>query len=346
MYVSTAPGKRPMYSPPRDLPAKWEPKRNPSAVATGLSATWNVLVALVYMSWTLIGCVARPVRPALTFKTVRSKASLEGDPGPSGEAPRRSFQVHSMLADWRWIWTELGTVMMLACVAESMYQMGAHSLSRALHLHLALGLSKGLGLLLIWVIIVAQAAAGGALMVPKIYLITGAIPPSAVLASTLWFEALVFGDMADPASAVRSVALTLTATMLALFRFDRQARNAMEQLPTNGTLLAVEAQVRKVCTAIHTGVVLPLLSTGLLGWALWHNAYWRASGMTYEWKRGKFHASVAMAALGFLTAGQDTKAHVLLGDRLERLYDKAMKRKEDLLGHPRASRPLGAKKDF
>lgn len=311
-----------------------------------MAAMYHVIVFLVCGAWAAMASAARPVRPSLTMKASQEAASLDADPGPSGEAPRRNFHIRGMLADWRWVWTEVGTYLMVACVAESMYQMGSHSLSRALHIHLALGLSKGLGLLIIWLIVMAQAAAGVALLVPSIYFVTGAIAPSATLAGTLWFEALVFGDTTDPASALRSVALTLTASMLALFRFDRQARNSMDQLPTSGMLLSIEAYVRQGCTLMRTGVVNPLLSCALLCWAVWNNCYWKANGISYEWQRSRFHAAAAMAALGFLAAGQDTKAHVFLGDRLERLYDKLMKHKEDLLGQPRAARWLGAKKEL
>jgi len=334
-----------MYSPPRGLPPSWEPWNPPRSSKRQVEVVYHVLVFLVCSAWTLVTSIAKtPVRPALTMKANRTQPSLDGDPGPSGEAPRRPLNVRSMLADWRWVWTEVGTCLMVACVSESMYQMGSHSIGRAVHIHLALGFSKGFALMLIWVIIVAQAAASVALLVPTIYFVTGAIAPSATLAGTLWFEALVFGDVTDPLSTVRSVALTLTAVMLALFRFDRQARNAMEQLPTSGVLLSIEARVRKASTAARTGLVCPCVGTCLLCWALYQNPYWRSHGISYEWQRGKFHAAAATSALLFLTAGQDTKAHVVLGDRLERLYDKMMKRKEELLGEPRGERPLGSKK--
>jgi hypothetical protein len=249
-----------------------------------------------------------------------------------------------MLIDWRWAWTEAGTLTMLACVAESAWQMGSHCIGRSLHIHLALGLSKGAGLLLIWSIVLAQAAASVALMVPQIYLATGAIVPSGTLAATLWFETLVFGDVADAASALRAASLTLTALMLALFRFDRQARNARAQLPTSGVLLGIEARVRRACTAARTGLGGPVVSILLVGWAIVTQPYWRAHGMTYEFQRGRFHAAAASAALALLVAGQDTRGHVIIGHVLEHMYDRVMKHTERLLGWPSSERPLGAKK--
>ena len=161
-----------------------------------------------------------------------------------------------MLTDWRWVWTEIGTVIMVLCVSESGYQMVRHSFERAILIHHALGFSKGFALVLIGMVCAAKAAASMALLTPVIYMTTGAIAPSAVLAATLWFEALLFGDMADSMAIIRCVSLTATALMLALFRFDRQARNAMAQLPTSGVLLGIEARVRKVCRCYERCLLL------------------------------------------------------------------------------------------
>ena len=251
------------------------------------------------------------------------------------------------MRDWRWALTEIGTFLMIACVVESMYQMGNNSINRALHIHFVLGFSRGFGMLLIWVIVAAQAAASVALLVPSVYHATGAIAPSTVLACTLWFESLVLGDATDPASLLRAVALTLTSGMLALFRFDRQARNSREQVPTSGTLLGIEARVRGVCTSMKLGIACPPLSCMFLLWALWCHPYWRSAPMLYEYQRSRFHMAFSTAALCFLAAGQDTKAYVLLEERLERLHEKLLQRREDFLGNPRVRGfSLGAKKSL
>ena len=94
-----------------------------------------------------------------------------------------------MIADWRWVWTEAGTLLMVLSVAESGWLMFTDSYQRAVHIHHLLGLSRGAALMAISAILLAQLAACVTLMVPTIYLTTGTITPSAVLVATLWFEA-------------------------------------------------------------------------------------------------------------------------------------------------------------
>jgi hypothetical protein len=249
-----------------------------------------------------------------------------------------------MGGDWRWLLTETGTALLVLCVAESAWQTFGHSFERAVHLHLALGISRGFALVLIGAVLGAQTLGCLSLLVPKIYLKTGAILPSSMLAATLWFETLLFGDLGDQATVARSASLTAAAVMLALFRFDRQARNAQQQIPTSGTLLNVEATIRRACTRAMTGMLLPPLALLLLVWSVAKNPYWRAHGIVYEWYRGRFQAGVASSSLLFLIAGQDTKAAVHVADRWERAWDWFQGRKERLLGESPSFRPLGRKK--
>ena len=279
----------------------------------------------------------------------RAGPSLDNSDSDEEEVPRKRSRHEwhfTMSWDWRWFWTELGTVIMALCIAENSMQMIRHSFERAVHVHLALGLSKGFALLVIVFIILFQVAATAGLMVPVLYLTTGSIAPSAILAGAVWFEAFLFGDVTDMSFCIRCAALSATTAMLALFRFDRQARNSMAQLPTSGTLLNVEAVVRRVCTSLRTGLVLPPAGFLLLAISFYNNPFWRTHGIVYEWYRGRFQAAAAVAALMFLVAGQDTRAHTFLVDRVERVYDAFMRRKEDLLGQPRAFRGLGAKKEL
>jgi len=301
---------------------------------------WRVwLVVLACLS-----IVARPhTRPAIEYN---DRAPLDSDPGSSnGHArSRRAVRWHWMIADWRWVWTEVGTALMVVGVADSAWGMLSESYVRAVHMHHVLNVSKGFAIMMISFIILAQLATGVALMVPTIYHTTGTIAPSAILAVTLWFEILVFGDWTDGATLGRCLCFTATAVMLALFRFDRQARNRMQQLPTSGTLLNIEFSVKTLCTKVRAGTVLPPAAVALLGWAATQNPYWRAHGVVYEWYRGRFQAAWAAAALMFLISGQDTRAHVLVGDKLERLHDWMLSRKEDLLGQERGWRVLRGKK--
>lgn len=270
-------------------------------------------------------------------------APLDPDCARSDESQSSLAQAW-MSADWRWVWTEGGTWLMVLCVTEAAFHMGVHSFERARHLHIAVGMSTGLAAALIVALVAVQAVACGCLLVPAAYHRVGSIAPSAALVTALWFEAVMFGDTSDTPTLTRVVSLTLTCAMLALFRFDRKIRNAQQQLPTSGALLAVESHVRRLCSGLRTGITLPPLALVAVGWAVGCNPYWRRHGIEYEWLRSRFHAAVAFAAFMLLTSGQDTKAHAVIGEWLERVHDVFMRHKEDVLGQPRHTRFLGAKK--
>lgn len=261
----------------------------------------------------------------------------------------RAARWRRMLLDWRATYTEMGTVVMVATVVEGMWQLCVHGWSRALHLTIALGVGRGMALAVLGLIIGTQALSCATLLVPALYNRSGSVLPSAALVATLWFEALVFGDLNDRTTQGRCACLTAAAFMLAIFRFDRQARNARDQLPTSGVLLSVEAMVRSLCTRARTGLALPSIAIALFAWATVSNAFWHSHGATYEWQRARCQAGLSATALCLLLAGQDTAAHVLIGDGLERVYDWCMCRKEDLLGEgglSRRERHLGAKKSL
>jgi hypothetical protein len=309
-----------------------------------LAALWHAVVWIVMV---VVRAGGRP-RLALGYRPPPDAgaqgASGSLDAGGSYEPP--THRRWRMGGDWRWLLTETGTALLVLCVAESGWQTFGHSFERALHLHLALGISRGFALVLIAAVLGAQTLGCLSLLVPQIYLKTGAILPSSVLAATLWFETLLFGDLGDQATVARSASLTAAAVMLALFRFDRQARNAQQQIPTSDTLLNIEAAIRRVCTRSMTGMVLPPLALLLLAWSVAKNPYWHAHGIVYEWYRGRLQAGVASSSLLFLVAGQDTKAAVHAADRWERARDWFQGRKELLLGQPPAFRPMGRKKSL
>lgn len=273
-------------------------------------------------------------------------ASLNNGYGLEVQHSRRRWQSVSldMLADWRWIWTEIGTYVMIFCVCESGWQMVANGYSRAVHVNLALGLSKGSALVAICGIVLAQAASSVVLLVPALYHAAGSIAPSLAFAAGLWVEASLFGDLSDAATILRTICLTLTAVMLALFRFDRQARNRASQLPTSGIMLNIESFIRKACTTLRTGILCPPLAVVITLGTVYNNPFWCTPGILHEWYHGRFQAGVAVLALCFLVAGQDTRAHLIVGENLEWLYDCVLRKKEAVLVQPRHTRHLGPKK--
>lgn len=323
-----------------------------SLARTAVNETVYALIA-VWLFFLRTAQMVRP-RPATLGQPKRQQASLEKDEesdrddneyGNENNVQTARATRYSMRVEWRWVWTEVGTVLMALCVAESSLQMVRHGFERSLHIHLAVGFSKGFALMLIMLTTVAQMAACVNLLTPMFYFVTGCIAPSSVLAGTIWFEALMFGDMNDTATLVRSFSLTGTALMLALCRYDRQARSLMSQLPAGGVLFNIESQIRKVCTAARVGIFLPPASFVLLVYAMVGNPFWRTHGILYEWYRGRFQACIALASVLSLVGGQDTKHNILLGwklqyleTRMENAVEKAMdwilRRRATMLGQP------------
>jgi hypothetical protein len=282
---------------------------------------------------------AQPRRIAHTYAPVVSLAARNSvDDASDSDGDDTSS---AMDFNWGWLWTEIGSVLMAVSVAEASIQMLRHGFERAVHVHLLIGLSKGFGMMTIVLIVLAQSAACVNLLLSTCYLRTGTVAPSVVLAATLWFEALVFGDLQDSATVARIASLSLTVAMLAVFRFDRKARNAMAQLPTSGALLAVESTVRKVCAFLRAGFVNPPAAFAIVVWAVRANPFWRTSGILYEYFRGRFQAAFAVASLLFLVAGQDLRGQIRLAwaaarlvTRWRKMVDSLLKRKAVLLGQP------------
>lgn len=244
--------------------------------------------------------------------------------------------------------TDAGTVVMALVVAEGAWQLCIHAWSRSLHLTLALGVGRGTALAVLGLIVAAQTLSVAILLLPALYTRSGSMVPSAALAAALWLEALVFGDLSDRATQARGACLTATACMLAIFRFDQQARTARDQLPASNMLLGIEATVRSVCTRVHTGLLLPPIAVGLFVWAVAWNSFWNRHAALYEWERARCQSGLSMAALSLLLAGQDTASHVVCGDRLEKVFHWILCKKDDLIGGHAERREglLGAKKSL
>ncbi len=248
-----------------------------------------------------------------------------------------------MLVDLRSFYTETGILAMLLIVSGGAWELARHGFERALHLTLAIGLGKGLALAALALIVLAQMGSCATLVLSPLYNRSGSIVPSAILAAALWLEALVFGDLSDIAAQARCSCLTASACLLAIFRYDRHARNARDQIPTSGVLLAIEATTRNLCTQLKTGIVMPPMALFFLVWALGWNAFWCETGVMREYKKGWWVAALSASALCLLLSGQDTKAHIVLGDHVEKMYDWWAKRKERLLGE---SARRGEKKSY
>lgn len=335
------------------------PERRVSVARNDFSQAFFAVFALVFTIFVRITHL-RPRRPVLEAprapynNRLSLSAQLRDADRFDGARERHARGAGMRGVDWKWLWTESATASLALCVAESATQLFLNSFARATHIHLALGVSRGSALLVIAMLVVGQVAASVGLLVPTVYLRTGSIAPSAALAVSVWVEAAIFGDAADAAFVLRCASLTATSGMLALFRFDRQARNALSQLPTSGAMLTCEASVRRGSTAACTGLWGPPLAVCAAAWSVFANPFWRTNRrVLYEFYRGRFQAGFAVSSFFFVLAAQDTRAHTWLRwvlqraeDRVERVVDVVLRRKDQLLGQQPSSRPLGRKKEL
>ena len=158
-----ADGARQQHSPQR-----WRRRVHRPVIATATAATaafysfvavYHLAVFVACGAWSFVASTPRPVAPLLTMRAAAAqRAPPSLDEGAAGlghtwlQSVGQRLRKPSM-RDWRWALTEVGTLLMIACVVESMYCMGNNSVNRALHIHFVLGFSRGFALLLIWLIV-------------------------------------------------------------------------------------------------------------------------------------------------------------------------------------------------
>lgn len=230
---------------------------------------------------------------------------------PPGWASRED--VERRLAPWRRLGAarslrlEAGTALVAAGVAEAVVHNACTVLPRGAHLALVLGLSPGAAATLLLLVGALQLAACAALLVPPVYRELGATAPTAGVAASLWLERALLGADGDGAVTAALALQTAALALLALFRVDRQARNAALGVPTDSRLLQLESAVRAASTRARARWAAPAAALLLLGSACAHDAFWRASKLDYERARSRFHAKTAAAAVALLLAAQDVR---------------------------------------
>lgn len=216
--------------------------------------------------------------------------------------------------DWRAAWTDAAAVLLAATVAENAFNSLSCLLDNAKNLSIVLGWSKGFCALSVATFSFLQSAGCIALVASPIYHKVGSVGPSAMLASTVWAEALFMGDLGQPLFLLRSVCIGLSAACLGLFRVDLSTRNAQLQVPVDDWVQFFETRTRRMCTAAKCGAHCPPLGIALLAWA-WRNcAFWQEGGVLREYSRACFQSSVAVAALLFCLGAQDSRANARLSE--------------------------------
>ena len=133
---------------------------------------------------------------------------------------------------------------MVVGVVESVVHAARTVLPRGIHLARVLGIARGAAATLLLLVGALQMGACASLLLPPVYRELGAMAPAAALAVTLWLERALMGADGDGVVTAALVLQTMALALLALFRVDRQARNAALGVPTDSRVLQLEGWVR------------------------------------------------------------------------------------------------------
>ena len=222
-------------------------------------------------------------------------------------------------------YTELAVVLLVAEVGEQLTRHATNAFARAQFLHLTLGCSKGVGVFMVFVLVMLQLCAAVSLLVPRLYLLCGVVVPAAILSILVWCEAIFLEDVRNNAVLAHAVIFSTTSALVALFRYDRRARNVQLQIPNSSHLLTIENVVKRCCTAIHTRLYCPPMATCVLLRTLVISRFTNnLHALEREYARATWHLGMAAAALLLLLGAQDTRRSQLwrVHDALARFVDK------------------------
>ena len=197
-----------------------------------------------------------------------------------------------------------GLVCLSALILEDAF-IGYEQLQfRSKFLQISMNVSRGLSLLVIGALLVFQLVSLAILIIPQFHLRTGVVVPSAFLIGISLTDAVLFGDFGVPIVMMRLASYALSLSMVAIFRYDRRARNAALQIPVASPLLTAENYVRRACSIMKCSFWCPITSLILI-FIVVKNRHWRINGHHSEISREKFQLYLSLAATFFIQASQD-----------------------------------------
>ncbi len=289
----------------------------------------------------------------LAFFTRKRETSLRIDTSQLDDDKTEEFRWHirasdlksriSFQIDVQKALNEFGLLFILIYTAESAWQIYCNLFERATHVHLTTGISRGAALFGVWLLLASQLGSALILSVRALFRRTGPMLPSMTLSLAAWTEAITFGDLTDPTTALGLTCISVAAGLLGLFRHDRHQRDIALQVPTDTRLLRVEEKVRGFCTATATGVVCPPMAV-LCAYSALANAFWKARPLLVEYTRARHQLALGGASLVTLMAAQDRAGQKRVARVAWRLWDGMCVRVEKVMGWPRKFRPMGDKK--
>lgn len=221
----------------------------------------------------------------------------------------------------RAIVNDIGSVFLVLCTSVDTMETLVHAFERSHHVHIVFGVSRGTALVALGFVIAVQMAAQIALLFNRFFLAIGAILPSTTLAALVWAQAFVLGELTDSAVLVRCAAVSVGTAVIALFRYDRQSRASLEQIPVDQRLFLVETKVKEMCTRMRAGMVLTPASVVFFFYAMVVHPFWSTTSAAHEYHQSRFRACMALSAMSLLIGAQDVASFVFLRDRLEQWSD-------------------------
>jgi hypothetical protein len=192
--------------------------------------------------------------------------------------------------------------------------------SHRLYLNAILGFGSGVSVALLILLSLAQTVSCLVLVVPTLYNRMGTAVPSVALGSTLALEMLLYHGFNDNEMTYKAVLLEVALFLIGIFRNHRKAVSSAIGVPLHGRLLAVEANVRKVCTKIRAGLVFPPICFIVCLRAVIKHNFWSYTGTAFEINRTSFCTCVAQSAVMMLLSSQDRSPTVHLLDNAKRIF--------------------------
>lgn len=218
---------------------------------------------------------------------------------------------------------EIASVFLVLCTIADTLETFLHLFERSQHVHVVFGVSRGVALVSLVSVLALQFAAQVTLTFNHFFSSVGSLLPSATLVAVVWADAFVLGELADAITLIRCAAVSIGATAIALFRYDRNARSVSDQVPANQTLLVVEVKVKEMCSRLRIGLMMTPASLVLFVYAAVEHSFWASrssAGREYHWSR--FRACMTLSATCLLLAAQDVAFFVSFRDQVEQWVDQ------------------------
>jgi hypothetical protein len=207
--------------------------------------------------------------------------------------------------DFSKLCVDVGVWVVAKVFIEEVYQRVVNFGSHKLYLNAVLGCGSGASIALLMCLTIGQLISCGTLVIPLLFQRLGTAVPSLALETTILIEMALYHGFADKQLCIKSIFLSLALLIVGLLRGKQRARHYAIGTPLHGAHLSMEAAVRKTCSRLKTGTLLPPICLLVVLRAFTFNCYWRHTGTLFEIERTNFLTLASACAVLLLVAGQD-----------------------------------------